>query len=182
MFVCLGRAVRRSAVLALLALGLGIGASSPAHAGGDLCGPGVVHDPADVLDDRGIAEVARAEFPDTVTVKVIAWNRTPGSGDLYDALVAARAECGGWGFSGGGGRSLLVLGASAAGRELGSHHDGRAVDRSDAARDEGEVDRMGPAFGNGQWTDGMLAGLQGYAEAYADPVPTDEQDLFPTGT
>ena len=29
---------------------------------------------------------------------------------------------------------------------------------------------MGPSFGNGQWTDGMVAGLRGYAEAYDAPL------------
>ncbi len=33
---------------------------------------------------------------------------------------------------------------------------------------------MGPAFGNGQWTDGMLAGLEGYAAAYDGPAPTSD--------
>lgn len=185
MFVCLGSAVRRSAVLALLAFGLGIGTSSPAQAAGDLCDPGVVHDPADVLDDRAIAQAARSVFGDAkVTVKVIAWEQPPGGVKLYRALVDAREQCAGWGFSGGGRRSLLVLGVGVGSRELGTHYDGWAFDRFESSRDEVEVDRMGPAFGNGQWTDGMLAGLQGYAEAYADPVPTDDPDPFPrrTGT
>lgn len=181
MFVALGDAVRRSVVLALLGLGLAVG-TSPAGAAGDLCERGVVHDPADVLDDRAIARAARAAFDGRVTVKVIAWDQPPGGVKLYRALVDAREQCAGWGFAGGGRRSLLVLGVGVGSRELGSHYDGWAFDRFESSRDEVELDRMGPAFGNGQWTDGMLAGLQGYAEAYADPGPTDDPDPFPTGT
>ena len=176
-----GAWVRRGAALAVLAWAAGFGISAPALAAGDLCDGGVVFDGADVLDDRVVAQAARTAFDDTVTVKVIAWDRTPGSGTLYDALVDARSQCGGWGFSGGGRRSLLVLGVSVGGRELGTHYDGRAFDRFDNARDDVEVNFMGPSFGNGQWTDGMVAGLRGYAEAYDAPVPTFEPDPFPTG-
>jgi hypothetical protein len=165
----------------VLAGAAGFGISAPALAAGDLCGGGVVFDGADVLDDRVVAQAARTAFDDTVTVKVIAWDQTPGSGTLYDALVDARSQCGGWGFSGGGRRSLLVLGVSVGGRELGTHYDGRAFDRFDNARDDVEVNLMGPSFGNGQWTDGMVAGLRGYAEAYDAPVPTFDPDPFPTG-
>lgn len=174
MGMAVGSRVRRGAALVVLACGLGVTTGAPAQAGGDLCGNGVVFDDADVLDDKVIAEVARSAFDDRVTVKVIAWQQTPGTGTLYDALVDARAQCGGWGFSGGAGRSLLVLGVSVGGRELGSHYDGRAFSRFDAARDDVEVDGMGASFGNGQWTDGMVAGLQGYADAYDAPAPVDQ--------
>lgn len=180
MFVALGGAVRRSAVLALLGLGLGVG-TSPAGAAGDVCDRGVVHDPADVLDDRAIVRAARAAFDHRVTVKVIAWDQPPGGVKLYRALVDAREQCAGWGFAGGGRRSLLVLGVGVGSSELGSHYDGWAFDRFESSRDPVELDRMGPAFGNGQWTDGMLAGLQGYAEAYADPGSTDDPNPVPTG-
>ena len=114
-----------------------------------------------------MARAARAAFDDgPVTVKVIAWRDTPGAGDLYDALVDARRQCGGWGFAGGGRRSLLVLGVSVDGRELGSHYDGRAFDRFEAARDGVELDGMGPAFGNGAWTDGRSPA------SMAMPTPT----------
>ena len=163
-----------------LTVALGVATSAPAQAGGGICGSGVVFDGADVLDDQQVARVARSAFGDEVTVKVIAWDRTPGNGTLYDALVDARSQCGGWGFTGGGGRSLLVLGVSVGGRELGSHYDGRAFARFDAARDDVEVDGMGASFGNGQWTDGMVAGLLGYADAYDAPEPFyDPDDVDP---
>ena len=172
--------------MAVVAAGASWGLAAPAHAAGGLCDPGVVFDGADVLDDRVVARAARAAFDDgRVTVKVIAWRDTPGAGDLYDALVDARRQCGGWGFAGGGRRSLLVLGVSVDGRELGSHYDGRAFDRFEAARDGVELDGMGPAFGNGAWTDGMVAGLDGYADAYASQGssydPGDWPDDFPDG-
>jgi hypothetical protein len=178
-----GSRARRGAALVMLALPLAAGfAASPAHAAGELCDRGVVFDGADVLEDRTVARAARAAFGDEVTVKVIAWDRTPGSGTLYDALVDARRQCGGWGFTGGGGRSLLVLGVSVGGRELGTHYDGAAFDTFDAARDDVEVNGMGASFGNGQWTGGMLAGLAGYDAAYDNPVPTfdPDPDPFPT--
>lgn len=177
-----GSRVRRGAALVMMALPIaGAGfAASPAHAAGELCDRGVVFDGADVLEDRTVAQAARAAFGDEVTVKVIAWDRTPGSGTLYDALVDARTQCGGWGFTGGGGRSLLVLGVSVGGRELGTHYDGAAFDAFDVARDDVEVNGMGASFGNGQWTDGMLAGLAGYDAAYDNPVPTYDPDPFPT--
>ncbi len=174
------RHVVHGAALAVLGCAAGFAMSTPAHAAGELCDGGLVYDGAGVLDDRVVAKAARAAFDDTVTVKVIAWQKTPGSGDLYDALVDARAQCGGWGFSGGAGRSLLVLGVSVGGRELGSHYDGAAFDRFDASRDDVELGDMGPAFGNGQWTDGMVAGLRGYAAAYESPAPTFDPEPFPT--
>lgn len=177
--MALGAWVRRGAAVAVLAWATGFGIS-PAHAAGDLCDTGVVFDGADVLDDRVVAQAARTAFDDKVTVKVIAWDQAPGNGTLYDALVDARSRCGGWGFTGGGRRSLLVLGVSVGGRELGSHYDGWAFDRFDAARDDVEINSMGSSFGNGQWTDGMVAGLQGYADAYDAPVPTFGPDPFPT--
>ncbi|HEY0643171.1 MAG TPA: hypothetical protein VGD39_07120, partial [Nocardioides sp.] len=179
----LGSRVRRGAALVVLACGtLGLGAvTAPAQAGGALCGNGVVFDEAGVLDDRKVSQAARSEFGDEVTVKVIAWEQTPGNGTLYDALLDARRQCGGWGFTGGGGRSLLVLGVSVGGRELGSHYDGRAFSRFDAARDGVEVDGMGTSFGNGQWTDGMLAGLRGYGDAYDGPQPTYDPDAYDPG-
>ncbi|WP_416957393.1 hypothetical protein ACNKF0_08350 [Nocardioides sp. T5] len=185
-----GRVRRRiqhgATVAAIVAAGASWGLAAPAHAAGDLCDPGVVFDGADVLDDRVVARAARAAFDDgRVTVKVIAWRDTPGAGDLYDALVDARRQCGGWGFAGGGQRSLLVLGVSVDGRELGSHYDGRAFERFEAARDGVELDGMGPAFGNGAWTDGMVAGLGGYADAYDSQEssydPGDWPDDFPGG-
>ncbi|MBD3926281.1 hypothetical protein IEZ26_16770 [Nocardioides cavernae] len=183
---CVRRAVQHAAVVAVLAGGASWGLASPAAAAGDLCDRGVVFDEADVLDDRVVARAARAAFGDgRVTVKVIAWQDTPGTGDLYDALLAARRQCNGWGFTGGGRQSLLVLGVSVDGRELGSHYDGRAFGRFDAARDDVELDGMGPAFGNGAWTDGMLAGVDGYADAYASQGsgqdPGDHLDDFPGG-
>ncbi len=168
----LGSRVRRGAALALLACGTAFSVTTPAHAAGELCDSGVVFDEADVLDDRAVSRTTRASFDDRVTVKVIAWEQTPGGGSLYDALVDARAQCAGWGFTGGGRRSLLVLGVSTGGRELGTHYDGWAFDRFDSSRDDVELGAMGPAFGNGQWTDGMVEGLRGYAEAYAAPSPT----------
>ena len=179
--VARGSRVRRGAALVVLACGLGVATSAPAQAGGGICGTGVVFDGADVLEDQQVAQVARSAFGDEVTVKVIAWDQTPGTGNLYDALVRARSQCGGWGFSGGGKRSLLVLGVSVGGRELGSHYDGWAFDRFDAARDDVEVDGMGPSFGNGQWTEGMVAGLLGYADAYASPVPSFDPDELDPG-
>lgn len=172
--------VRRAAALAVLACAAGLAASAPAHAADGLCDRGVVHDDAGVLDDRVVARATRAAFDDRVTVKVIAWDQTPGTGTLYDALVDARSQCEGWGFPGGGRRSLLVLGVSVGGRELGSHYDGWAFDRFDTARDDVEINVMGPSFGNGQWTDGMLGGLQGYSEAYGAEVPTYTPEPFPT--
>lgn len=168
----LGSRVRRGAALAVLACGTALAVTPPAHAAGELCDSGVVFDDADVLDDRVVSRAARDSFDDRVTVKVIAWEQTPGGGTLYDALVDARAQCAGWGFTGGGRRSLLVLGVSTGGRELGTHYDGRAFDRFDSSRDDVELGAMGPAFGNGQWTDGMVEGLRGYAEAYAASNPT----------
>ena len=168
----LGGCVRRGAALALLACGTALSVTAPAHAAGELCDSGVVFDEADVLDDRAVSRAARSSFDDRVTVKVIAWEQTPGGGTLYDALVDARTQCAGWGFAGGGRRSLLVLGVSTGGRELGTHYDGWAFDRFDASRDDVETGAMGPAFGNGQWTDGMVEGLRGYAEAYAASSPT----------
>lgn len=168
----LGRCVRRGAALALLACGTAFSVTTPAHAAGELCDTGVVFDGADVLDDRAVSRAARSSYDDRVTVKVIAWEQTPGGGTLYDALVDARAQCAGWGFSGGGRRSLLVLGVSTGGRELGTHYDGWAFDRFDSSRDDVETGAMGPAFGNGQWTVGMVEGLRGYAEAYAASNPT----------
>ena len=170
---------RRTAALAVVAWAACLGVATPAHAAGGLCTSGIVHDEADVLDDRAISRAARADFDDgTVTVKVIAWQETPGSGTLYDALVDARAQCGGWGFVGDGSQSLLVLGVSVGGRELGTHYDGAAYTRFEDARDEVEVEGMGPAFGNGQWTEGMLAGLRGYADAYDSPARSFDPDDF----
>ncbi|MCP3424196.1 hypothetical protein [Nocardioides pinisoli] len=166
--------------MGILVAGASWGLAAPAQAAGDLCDPAVVFDGADVLADRAVARAARAAFDDgRVTVKVIAWRDTPGSGDLYDALVDARRQCGGWGFTGGGRGSLLVLAVSVDGRELGSHYDGRAFDRFDAARDGVELDAMGPAFGNGAWTDGMVAGLDGYADAYATGGSADDPGVRP---
>lgn len=184
MAVTVGGRVRRgmqhAAVVAVLAGGASWGLASPAAAAGDLCDRGVVFDDADVLDDRVVARAARGAFDDgRVTVKVIAWRDTPGAGDLYDALLAARRQCNGWGFTGGGRQSLLVLGVSVDGRELGSHYDGRAFGRFDAARDDVELDGMGPAFGNGAWTDGMLAGLGGYADAYASQGSDNDSGARP---
>ncbi|GAA2109764.1 hypothetical protein [Nocardioides furvisabuli] len=159
-------------MLALLTCGTALSATAPAHAAGELCDRSVVFDEADVLDDRAVSRAARSSFDDRATVKVIAWEQTPGGGDLYDALVDARAQCAGWGFSGGGRRSLLVLGVSTGGRELGTHYDGWAFGRFDSSRDDVETTAMGPAFGNGQWTGGMVEGLRGYAEAYAASSPT----------
>ena len=123
--------MQHAAVVAVLAGGASWGLASPAAAAGDLCDRGVVFDGADVLDDRVVARAAREAFDDgRVTVKVIAWRDTPGTGDLYDALLAARRQCDGWGFTGGGRQSLLVLGVSVDGRELGSHYDGRAFGAS----------------------------------------------------
>ena len=69
---------------------------------------------------------------------------------------------------------------------FGTHYDGAAFDRFDAARDDVETGGMGPAFGNGQWTEGMLAGLEGYAAAYDGPAPTSDPTSGPddlgTGT
>lgn len=166
----LGSRVRRGA--ALLACGAGLSVAAPAQAAGGLCDSGVVFDGADVLDDRAVSRAARSSYDDRVTVKVIAWEQPPGGGTLYDALVDARVQCAGWGFTGGGRRSLLVLGVSTGGRELGTHYDGWAFDRFDSSRDDVETGAMGPAFGNGQWTVGMVEGLQGYAEAYAASSPT----------
>lgn len=179
--------VRRGAALALLTCGLTLAPTSGAQArAGELCDPGVVFDDAGVLEDREIARTAGRLFDDRVTVKVIAWDRVPGGGELIDALYDARAECGGWGFVPGGQRSLLVLGLAVGDRELGSQYDGWALDRFEAGRDDVEVNGMGPAFGNGQWTAGMLAGLDGYAAAYATPVPTSVPTFDPddsvTGT
>ena len=169
------RAVQHAAAVAVLAGGASWGLASPAAAAVDVCDRGVVFDEADVLDDRVVARAAREAFDDgRVTVKVIASRDTPGTGDLYDALVSARRQCNGWGFTGGGRQSLLVLGVSVDGRELGSHYDGRAFGRFDAARDDVELDGMGPAFGNGAWTDGMIAGVAGYADAYASQGSDDD--------
>ena len=107
------RGMQHAAVVAVLAGGASWGLASPAAAAGDLCDRGAVFDEADVLDDRVVARAARGAFDDgRVTVKVIAWRDTPGAGDLYDALLAARRQCNGWGFTGGGRLSLLVLGVS----------------------------------------------------------------------
>ena len=195
------RGMQHAAAVAVLAGGASWGLASPAAAAVDLATAVSSSTSADVLDDRVVARAARGAFDDgRVTVKVIAWRDTPGAGDLYDALLAARRQCNGWGFTGGGRQSLLVLGVSVDGRELGSHYDGRAFGRFDAARDDVELDGMGPAFGNGAWTDGMLAGLAGYADAYAsqgsdndsgarpgrlpdgyDPFPDDPDDTASSG-
>ncbi len=184
MGVGLGRVVRRSALrrgaaLAVLAGAISLGVAAPAHAAGELCSDGVVYDEAGILDDRAIAQAARASFEDPVVVKVIAWEQTPGSGTLYDALVDARYRCEGWGFLAGSEQSLLVLGVSVGGRNLGSHYDGDAFEQFDQARDHVEVDLMGASFGNGQWTQGMVDGLRGYAAAYDDPVPASDPGPFP---
>ncbi len=145
------------------------GARAEPPAAPDVCAPGVVVDQAGVLDDRRVQRAA-AGFDDRVTVKVLSFDSTPGTGTLYAALTEARVRCKGWGFTPGGRRSLLVLGVSVASRELGSHYAGAALKRFDGAREAAEADAMGPNFANGEWTAGMVAGLRTYARAYAGPV------------
>ena len=140
--------------------------SSPGRAAAEdgVCSAGVVSDTAGVLDDARIVKAAEA-FDDRVVVKVLSYVTTDGQ-DLYRRILDERARCGGWGFRPGGGRSLLVLAVATEDRRLASHYDGRALDRFEAARDHAEVDGMGPSFGNGQWTRGMVDGLAIYARAY----------------
>ncbi|MDR7255457.1 chromosome segregation ATPase [Nocardioides sp. BE266] len=170
--------LRRAAALAVVACGMAL-VPSHASAAGDLCDPGVVFDDAGVLDEQAVTRAAKAAFDDRVTVKVIAWQDTPGN--VYDAMVAARQECGGWGFRAGGRRSLLVLGVSIADRRQGGHYDGWAFDCFDAARPRIERNAMGPRFGNGEWTEGMVAGLRAYGRAYAATPGTNDPTDDPTG-
>ncbi|GAB2859384.1 coiled-coil domain-containing protein [Nocardioides pacificus] len=155
-----------AAVTLLLAPGA-VAAPATSLAAPTICSPGVVSDAAGVLDAGQVRRAAR-ELGDDVVVKVITYDRIPGSGDLYDALQDARITCGGWGFEPWGGQSLLVLGVSVApgDRELGSHYDGAALKAFDRVNDAAEGDAMGPQFGNGAYTEGMVAGLGVYAAAY----------------
>lgn len=130
------------------------------------CGTGAVIDRADVLEDRVIEDTA-GFFPPEVTVRVVAFPQT--SGDLFSAMADLRAQCDGWGFSEGGGRSLLVLGLSLRDRELGTYYEGAAYDAFDAARESAEVEGMTPAFREGDWTRGMALGLDIYLDAYHNP-------------
>ena len=131
-------------------------------AAGDLCDRGVVFDGADVLDDRVVARAARGAFDDgRVTVKVIAWRDTPGSRrplrraprgppavrrvGLHGRRPAVAARPRGVASTVASSAATTTAGPSAA---------------STTARDDVELDGMGPAFGNGAWTDGMLAGLR----------------------
>ncbi|WP_085872356.1 MULTISPECIES: hypothetical protein [unclassified Nocardioides] len=129
-----------------------------------LCSAKVVSDAADVLDDAAV-ERAAARFGDQVTVKVLTFTTAKGQ-DLYDVLLDARAQCHGWGFEADGSQSLLILGVAVQDRQLGSHYDGKALNKFEAARDHAEVDGMGANFGNGDWTAGMVDGLTIYARAY----------------
>ena len=144
-----------------------------------VCSPGVVVDQAGVLDDAKVAAAASA-FGRNVVVKVITFTRTPAGGSLFHALKSGRSRCHGWGFHPNGTQSLLVLGLSVNDRAMGSHYDGAAFDVFDATRDHAELDGMGPNFGNGDWTTGMVAGLKMYARAYrasaAAPASSDTGD------
>lgn len=157
-------------LLALTALpSLLLAGPAPAHAAEEpVCSRAVVSDAAGVLDDARVERAAEA-LGDDVVVKVLTYRTTRGT-DLYDVVLDARAECGGWGFRPGRGASLLVLAVATEDRELASHYDGRGLSRFEGAREEAEVDGMGASFGNGQWTRGMVDGLGVYADAYARPT------------
>lgn len=158
------RLLALSGALSALLVGLAV-PSAPARAAAPICADAVVADLADVLDDAAI-ERAVAAFDDRVVVKVISVGTTDGQ-RLYDWMLDRRAECGGWGFQPGRGEALLVLAVATEDRELGTHYDGRGQGRFAAARDHAELDGMGPSFGNGRWTRGMVRGLEIYADAYA---------------
>ncbi|HEU5035437.1 MAG TPA: hypothetical protein VFT70_00420 [Nocardioides sp.] len=138
-------------------------AATAADAPDGVCSRAVVSDTAGVLDATPI-ERAAAALGDDVVVKVLSY-RTSSGRDLYDVVLDARSECGGWGFRPGGGRSLLVLAVATQDRRLATHYDGAARARLAGARDHAEVDGMGPSFANGQWTRGMVTGLGIYARA-----------------
>lgn len=154
-------------LVALAALpALLLAAPAPASATEEpVCSRAVVSDTAGVLDDARVQRAAES-LGDDVVVKVLTYRTTEGT-DLYDVVLDARAECGGWGFRPGQGASLLVLAVATEDRQLASHYDGRGLSRFERAREEAEVDAMGASFGNGQWTRGMVDGLGIYADAYA---------------
>lgn len=174
-------ATTRAAVATAFVLALVPMSAAPATAVAGVCDRGVVSDTADVLEDAVVRRAAR-RLGDDVVVKVITYRDTPGTGDLYAALLDARTDCAGWGFRPGHGGSLLVLAAAVDDRELGSHYDGAALQAFDEARDAAEVDAMGANFGNGAWTQGMVAGLRTYARAHAASIsrtPRSDNDETP---
>lgn len=170
------RLLALSGALSVAVLGALVPAS--ADAADPVCADGTVVDLADVLDDAAVERAAEA-FDDKVVVKVISVGTTDGQ-KLYDWVVDRRADCHGWGFRPGQGRSLLVLAVATEDRELGSHYDGRAQGRFEAARDHAELDGMGPSFGNARWTRGMVRGLEMYADAYDEAPPVTGGTTFPS--
>ena len=141
----------------------GVAPAADAAPSDDVCAPGMVSDGAGVLDDAGLARAARA-FPPAVVVKVISVESTRPD-RIYARLTALRADCHGWGFRAGGGRSLLVLMVATSDRRLASHYDGAALAAFDAERHDAEAD-MAHAFANGEWTRGMVVALRDYRAAY----------------
>ncbi|TIC80712.1 TPM domain-containing protein [Nocardioides sp. GY 10127] len=138
--------------------------SAQAADGSGLCTRAVVSDPADVLADAKVEQAAKALESDDVTVKVIAVEQSPG-GSLEDAVADLRAECDDWGWTRGGGRSLLLLAVATEDEEFRYHYDGAAISAFDTAAGTAKR-QMRSHFAAGRWTAGMVAGLEAFDDAW----------------
>jgi len=157
------------AVLPLLATATAYATPQPAPTADTAqlaCAPGSgVDDRADVLDDARVEEAIASGFGDDIVVRVLALPALPaGRTDLASVVDDAMVDCQGWGQS--GDQSVLVLGVSVREEEFAEVFAGPYEDVFQDVYDSEEAyDAMASRY---DWTESVVAGLEVYAETYAD--------------
>jgi uncharacterized membrane protein YgcG/predicted nucleic acid-binding Zn-ribbon protein len=152
----LARVARTAAAATLLALPLAATTLSvdisPASAAVTCAAP--VIDNADLLDDNRISSIAGAD------VHVITFTSVP-SGDIDGAVFAQRDECSNWqGATGGWGSNDIVFAMSLNDRLSGVYYGPTFEDALGQGRWESARTAMGPYFADGDFTEGINAGIK----------------------
>ena len=146
------------AALAATLSGLTLLGAGPAAAAPGACAA-VVRDGADVLDKTAVAAAVRAADLEATKVRILTFDRSPG-GKVGAAVDAARGACPAWQGPGTAlARDLVVIAVAVSDRDAGVFYGSGHDDDLGHRQWERVVDAMTPGFGDGDFTGGMIAGI-----------------------
>ncbi len=131
--------------------------------GGSTACRGVVDDGADALDDPVVEKAAArlARTRDGAVVRVITVDTVPGR-DLDGYAERRKRACDSWGFGRSDAATLVVIAVSVDDRLIGSYFDGLGTRALDRAQERTRTELMGPRMRTGDFTGGVVAGLDRY--------------------
>lgn len=153
----LGATAATALAVTTVLLGAGAGHAAPPA---EVDCAAIVVDNAGVVDERRVQRAAQPVIDQAADVRVVAFASVPG-GDLDEAVTKLQRSCGLWSAEDGTlNDNMIVLAVSVQDRRSGLYYGASWSEQLLSSWPRIQARAMNPAFKEGDWTGGMVAGLR----------------------